>query len=375
LPYKLEDLLMRAADKLSSGIPDETTIQQYLGQFEACYLGYATQEELRIRAASGGLVSAVLIYLLERDIIQGALISRIVVRDDYIEAEPFIAKSREEVLSGQSSIYMDFPLMRKFRRLADEAESHLAVVALPCHLQRLRRWQARDPALAEKIRLRIGLVCGRSSSKELLLKVLNQKGIREQDVAAMLFRQGHWRGQMRLRLRSGQEVSFPFQDFSIYRNLHFDCEMKCLYCEDPIGGYADLTCGDAWLPELKRHPVKHSIAIARSPEAAAWIDQMIREGHLTMQQVPPEIFFRAQRRGLIPKKRGKAAKAHLSRLFGFKMRYDGVWRSHWNDYLVAAMILLNYRLSRSKRLNALVFKTPRSLLRTYLMVMSFLKNF
>jgi coenzyme F420-reducing hydrogenase beta subunit len=364
---------MRATDKVF-GVPDETTLRRHLGQLEACYLGYASQEELRIRAASGGLVSALLIYLLERDVIQGALISRIVIQDGRIEAEPFIAQNRQEILTGQSSIYMEFPLMRELRRLA-EVEGHLAVVALPCHFQRLCRWEARDPALAEKIRLRIGLVCGRSSSKRLLLQVLKQKGIQEQNIADMRFRQGHWRGQMKLRLQNGQEVVFPFQDFSLYRNLHFECEMKCLHCQDPLGDHADLACGDAWLPELKQHPVKHSIAIARTQEAVAWIEQMIQEGYLTMQVVPLETVFRAQRRGLIPMKRGKAAKARLSRLFGFKMKLDETWRSHWNDYLVAAMVLLNYRLSRSKRLNRLIFKIPKAFLRTYLMAMSFLKNF
>jgi coenzyme F420-reducing hydrogenase beta subunit len=269
---------------------------------------------------------------------------------------------------------MEFPLMHEFRRLA-EVEGHLAIVALPCHLQRLRRWEARDSALTGRIRLRIGLVCGRSSSKRLLQKVLRKKGLEEQDIADMRFRQGHWRGQTKLWLRDGQEVSFPFQDFGLYRNLHFECEMKCLHCEDPIGDYADLACGDAWLPELKQHPVKHSIAIARTPQAVAWIDQMIQDGYLTMRRVSPETVFRAQRRGLIPMKRGKVARARLGRLFGFKMKYDGTWRSHWNDYLVAAMVLLNYRLSRSKRLNALIFKAPKSLLRAYLMVMSLLKNF
>jgi coenzyme F420 hydrogenase subunit beta len=370
--YQLEDRLMRLAGRLF-GVPDEATVRRYLGPFEACYLGYASREALRSRAASGGLVSAVLIYLLEQGVIQGALISRIVVREGRVEAEPFIARSREEILSGQSSIYIEFPLAHRFRELAQE-EGHLAVVALPCHLQRLRRWEARDPALKDKIKLRVGLVCGRSSSKTLLQEVLRQKRIQERDVAGMRFRQGHWRGQMVLRLRDGREVRFPFQDFSLYRNLHFECEMKCLHCADPIGDFADLTCGDAWLPELKRHPVKHSIAVTRTPQAAAWLEEMMARGDLTMERVSPEVIFRAQRRGLIPMKRGKAAKARLSGLFGFKMKHHGAWRSRWNDYLAAAMVLLNYRLSRS-RLRGLAFRVPKPLLRAYLMLMSLLKNF
>lgn len=363
---------MRLAERFF-GLPDEATMRRYVGPFEACYLGYASQEALRARAASGGLVSAVLIDLLERGIIQGALISRIVVREGRVEAEPFIARSREEILGGQSSIYMEFPLAHRFRELAQE-EGQLAVVALPCHLQRLRRWEARDAALKDKIRLRIGLVCGRSSSKDLLQEVLRKKGIREADVVDMRFRQGHWRGQTVLWLRDGREVRFPFQDFSLYRNLHFECEIKCLHCADPIGDEADLVCGDAWLPELKGHPVKHSIAIARTPQAAAWLDEMMARGYLTMQRVSPETIFRAQRRGLIPMKRGKAAKTRLGGLFGFKMKPNGAWRSRWNDYLTAAMVLLNYRLSRS-RFRALVFGAPKPLLRIYLMVMSLLKDF
>jgi len=373
MSYKPEDLLMRLADKIF-GLPGEKTIRQYIGHFEACYLGYAAQKELRIHAASGGIVSAMLIYLLERDIIHGALISRIVIRDGCIKAEPFIAHNRQEILGGQSSIYMEFPLMRDFQQLV-RSEKSLAVVALPCHLQRLARLEARDPRLAEKIKLRIGLVCGRSSSKDLLIKILEKKGVQEQDIAAMRFRQGHWRGQTKLWLENGKKVSFPFQDFSLYRNLHFDCEMKCLSCEDLLGDCADVTCGDAWLPELRQQPIKHSMAIARTSKAAAWIEQMLQEGNLNMQRVPPQTIFRAQRRGLIPGKRGKAAKSRLSRLFGFKMKYDGPWQSRWNDYLVAAMILFNYRLSRSKRLAPLIFKVPRPLLRIYLMLMSFLKNF
>lgn len=363
---------MRLAERIF-GLPDEATVRRYVGPFEACYLGYASREALRARAASGGLVSAVLIDLLEQGIIQGALISRIVVREGRIEVEPFVARCREEILSGQSSIYMEFPLAHRFRELAQE-EGHLAVVALPCHLQRLRRWEARDAALKDKIKLRIGLVCGRSSSKDLLQEVLRKKGIREADVADMRFRQGHWRGQTVLWLRDGREVRFPFQDFSLYRNLHLECELKCLHCTDPIGDFADLTCGDAWLPELKRHPVKHSMAVARTPQTAAWLDEMIARGDLTMERVPPEVIFRAQRRGLIPMKRGKAAKARLSGLFGFKMKHHGTWRSRWNDYLAAAMVLFNYRLSRS-RFRGLAFRVPRPLLRAYLVVMSLLKDF
>ena len=368
------DWLLRYADKVF-GVPSAEEIACYLGPWNACYLGYAAQEEVRAHAASGGVVSALLLYLLERDIVQGALISRVVVEKGKIQAHPFIARCREKVLEGQSSIYMEFPWWREARPLLEAAEGNLAVVGLPCHIQALRRREEQDPALARKVKVHIALICGRSSSKELLLKVLARKGIREEDVVDIRFREGHWRGNMHLWLRDGREVVFPFQDFSLYRNLHFYCEPRCLSCEDLLGEHADVVCGDAWLYELKQCPVKHSLVISRSPQVTGWLEDMAARGCLVLDPIPPETVFRAQRRGLIPAKRGRAAKARLSRFFGYKMHDRRPWRSRWNDYLVAAMVLFNYRWASCQRLNPLIFRMPRLLLQLYLAVMSLLKNF
>ena len=355
------------------GTPDERTLKQYLGPISKGYLGYAADKSIRDKAASGGAVSAILIDLLEQDIIDGALVSRIVTRDGEIGAESFIARTRDEILSARSSIYMEFPMRSAFQLLVEEP-GRLGVVALPCHIQNLRRMEARNPALAERVKVRIALVCGRSSSKALLNRVMTKQGISETAVVDMRFRQGHWRGKMWFDLRSGERVEFPFTRFSLYRNLHFGCENKCLHCEDPLGEWADIVCGDAWLWELKSRPVKHSLIIARSADTCAWIDNMVNRQSLIIEEASSEIIFRTQRRTLIPAKRGKAAKARLSKLFGYRMPYKGQWKAKWNDYLVAAIVLFNSRWSQS-RFQGIIYRLPRPLLQVYLVGLSFLKNF
>lgn len=368
------DWLLRFADK-AFDVPPREALDRYLGAWDACYLGHAAQDQVRACAASGGMVSALLIYLLQQGIIEGALVSQVEARDGGIQASPYIARTREEILQGQGSIYMEFPWMRQVYPLLKAAEGSLAVVGLPCQIQALRHREAHDPQLAHKVKAHIALVCGRSSSKRLLLNVLARKGIRESDVTGIRFREGPWRGRMHLWLRDGSEVTFPFEDFSLYRNLHFYCEKRCLRCQDLLGEHADIVCGDAWLHELKERPVKHSLVISRMPQATEWIEEMAGDGSLVMYSVPPETVFRAQRRGLIPAKRGKQAKARLSRLFGYRMPYQGSWCSHWNDYLVAAMILLNYRWAAAPRLNSLIFKVPKPFFKFQLAMLSLLKNF
>jgi len=369
----IEDILLRLAN-YATNTPDENTIQDYLGQFESCYLGYASNQKYRTNAASGGLVSTVLIYLLEKNIIEGALISRLIVKDRKIVAESFIARSPHDILSSQSSIYMEVPMMMELRNL-NNIPGNIAVVGLPCDLSILKKYETRYPDLAKKIKLRIGLVCARNSKKSLMIQVLKKKGISEKEISMLRFRQGHWRGQTHITSNTGKKIIFPFQDFSIYRNLHFNCEMKCLYCEDPLGENADLVCGDGWLPELKNRPIKHSVCISRNPKSSQIIDQMNQENYLNMELISPEMFFLAQRRTIIPMKRGAQAKIRLSRYFGYRMKQGGSFKSHWNDYIVAFMILINYRLSTNNIFNKLLFMIPKPLLRLYLFAMSFLKNF
>jgi coenzyme F420 hydrogenase subunit beta len=272
------DWLLRYADKLF-GIPAQDKIEQYLGAWDALFFGYAKRKELRTYAASGGMVSALLVYLLDQKVIQGALVSRITVEGGQIRAMPYIARTPNEILQGQSSIYMEFPWMQRAKSLLRTTEGSLAVVGLPCHINNLRRMERHDQDLAHKVKVRVALVCGRSSSKKLLLKVLAKKGIYEDDVENIRFREGHWRGQMHVWLKNGSEVVFPFKDFSLYRNLHFYCEKRCLYCEDPLGDNADIVCGDVWLEEMRQEAIKHSLVISRNPQLTQWVQEMEADGY------------------------------------------------------------------------------------------------
>ena len=134
---------------------------------------------------------------------------------------------------------------------------------------------------------------------------------------------------------------------------------------------------EIWLIYYKKKTGKSSLGYKESLDEAlcyGWIDSLIARGHLIAEPASPETIFRAQRRTLIPAKRGKAAKARLSKSFGYKIPYAGPWKARWNDYLSAAIILFNSRWSQS-RFRGLIYRLPHPLLRAYLVGLSFLKNF
>jgi len=349
--------------------------QLYLGTAAGYYLGYSNDTTIREHAASGGIVSQLITSLLKTKKIDGAVLCRSRMLDKKISYEVKIVTDPDEVLNFSSSVYFDIPLL-KYLPVMKQFNGRLAVVGLPCHVHALRNFIARDPVLSEKIVVIIGLFCGHNSRKELILDVLCKKGINESEIHHLVFRRGHWRGNMEVFLHSGSKVSFPFQDFSIYQNLFCDTLIKCLHCHDHTAELADISCGDAWLPFLKKDPVKHSVIITRNDTADTFLHDLRRKGDLFLMQIEPEIVFESQRRSIIFHK-SIEARSKVGRFFGYAIKCPKHYsiRARWNDYLSAFMILLVVKGCSSKAGRRLFLIIPRIFLYPWLYAFKFLTNF
>ncbi len=346
-----------------------------LGKVENAYLAHAQDPTVRDGAASGGVVSAILLYLLKNDYIDGAVVSRLRIKDGKIGAEAFIARSPEQILAARGSIYMEFSMRSQLRELAD-MPGRFAVVGLPCQLEYLREFEQEFRALRDKVAFRIGLFCSGTSHKELLIQVLRRQGISEADVRSLRFKTGHWRGKTRVELVSGETCAWPyFKGFGLYRNLYLYTVSRCLSCMDQTAELADISCGDAWLAELKEDPIKHTLTIARSPDARALLENIQDSGELELREISLEDAFAAQRRPLIYKKRNFGARKRLGRLFGFNIRGEALFKPQWNDYIGAFFVLLNVRLSRNKFACRIINALPRVLLWPYMCFISLMKHF
>ncbi len=63
-------------------------------------------------AASGGMITAFLCYLLRTGKIDGAWVSRTKIVDGQLGYDTFIATTEEELRDASSSIYMSMPLLK-----------------------------------------------------------------------------------------------------------------------------------------------------------------------------------------------------------------------------------------------------------------------
>jgi len=349
-------------------------IRKYVGVTHEAFLTHASSEQLRERAASGGSTTAILCALMETGHIDGAVVCRTEVVDSRVRARMMIATTLDEIRSAQGSKYVETPFLKEALPLIREFRGRLAVTALPCDVSALRRHMQRDEAMAEKVRLIIGVICGHNSRKELVdgtvKRIEAHTGSR---VEEFRFSVGHWRGRLEAECADGQVFTRPSSYFKHYQTLFFFCQKKCMACEDHFGYEADISVGDVWLYRLRDDPIKHTAIITRN-EAGDQAMRVAREHRaIITEPLDVEDILDGQSR-IAPFHYNVSARVKVGRLLGIKLKDNVNEPVRWHSWLAALITMSNMKFSQSERRAKWVFRVPRPLLKFYLYVLKGLET-
>lgn len=261
-----------------------------LGNFLKCYVGYASEYEIRYNASSGGIVTGLLVYALEKRLIDGALVTRMNI-DHPLEPQPFIAQTREEIVASSSSKYCPVSPNTMIREILQSPDgAKFAVVGLPCHIHGIRKAESLNKKLKDKIVLHIGLFCSHNDTfwqTDYLIKI--QK-ISKKDISQIRYRGEGYPGKLSISLKNGQIRTVPFQKAILPHVIWFNAMNRCLYCCDNTAELAEISVGDAWLPEIwkENERVGKSIIIARNEKANNLLNIMANESYLCIRSLEPE---------------------------------------------------------------------------------------
>ena len=343
---------------LFGDVPEDIALGRYLG----CYLGHATDESIRYHSASGGLVSSLLVFALEEGLIDGALVTRM-RSDDPLKPESFIARTREEILSAVGSKYCPVAAGTALKDIL-LADGRFAVVGLPCHIQGLRKAEEHIPTLKERIRCRISIACSLNYSFRGTEHFLESIGISRDAVETLQYRGRGWPGGMLIRLKDGTERTVPLAKY--YQKLGPYSLRRCTLCSDMLGELSDLSCGDAWLPEVVRtDKVGSSFVVSRTPEGEELLEAAASKEAVELSELDLQELLASQGHALL-KKRKLKARMHLFKLSGRSV-------PHYQQRLLAPLpadyinmmkfYIARYALSGRHRLLGGLFRLVRRLKR------------
>ena len=159
--------------------PDEVT-----GVRRGVFLARATDPAVLEAGQDGGLVSALLVWGLERDRIEGALTSRLSATRRW-DAEPFLATTRAEVLEAAGSRYTYAANPLAMREAERRGLKRLALVGMSCQASINGTLQARRVnKYARRIEITLGLLCSKSFAYDGMRQVITVRP-GEEDPAAL----------------------------------------------------------------------------------------------------------------------------------------------------------------------------------------------
>jgi len=266
-------------DQLNMSIFAKKPVAVSLGCYLNCYTGYATDCNVRYNSASGGLVTTSLIFALEEGLIDGALVTRM-SKENPLEPQPFIAKTKDEILSASKSKYCPVPANIALGEILKE-DGRYAVVGLPCHIQGIRKAEEVDKSLKVKISLHLGIFCIHAPNFLATDFLLWQRGIAKGDVVKIDYRGEGWPGGVSVYLKDGQRLFIPY--FDVWRSFNFAFfPHRCTLCCDGACELADISFGDAWAPEFSDDKKGTSGIIARTPKGEELLQRMAAKGIITL---------------------------------------------------------------------------------------------
>lgn len=269
-------------EQLNMSVFGRKSEDNVLGYYLNCYTGYAADYNVRYNAASGGLVTALLIFAVEEGLINGVLVT-CMSKENPLEPEPFIAKTREEIISAARSKYCPVPANIALREILKE-DGKYAVVGLPCHIHGIRKAEKVDKALKAKISLHLGIFCGHSPGFLATEFLLWQRGIAKEDVVKIDYRGEGWPGGVSIYLRNGKKIFLPH--FEVWGSLDLVfIPRRCMLCCDGAGELADISLGDAWLPEFSDDKSGTSVIVSRTPKGEELLQRMVTKGIIELNSI------------------------------------------------------------------------------------------
>jgi coenzyme F420 hydrogenase subunit beta len=285
----------------SEFFPLASHFHSYTGSYESLYIGYAKNEKIRGNGASGGILTSVLLYLLEKKLIDGAIVTVMSDEKPWL-TKTIIATHPDEIFASAQSKYI-ITSVNEILEESSNFQGKLAYVGLPAQVQSIRKLQSKKDPSVSNISYVLGPFYGNTlyfSSVRSFLRTYGERDYRL--IKNLWFRHGEWPGNMKVEMVSGR--SFELKKFHANYLIPFHILKNSLYCTDLSNEFTDISGGDAWAPVYEERGKGFSIVIGRSKKGNDLLNQMIQDGWLELNTLSEEEAISMHSHGYDLKKRG-----------------------------------------------------------------------
>ena len=335
---------------------DASHYDKMVGYYEKCYTGFSTDYQIRYHSASGGMVSQFLIWLIETNKIDGAVVTKF-DKENPLLVETFIATTREEIIAARSSKYSPVTLNKAAQAIKSAPGTRYIIVGLPCHIEGMRKLIKIDKKLGAKVAGLFGIYCSSSRSFYLTEYLFKERGIELPQISYFQYRDEGCLGKMVVKLpQSNIDNINPNGDYSekviennegIYKEPYqsyfhplrsFFIPNRCNYCIDHYAELADICFGDIHIKPYSDDTIGINSIIVKNKKWLKLLEECQEAGAIHLDEIPFKTISDSQRMSF--KKKGRnGAFVNIGKKTGLTVpEYDVDYlrkptRQDWISYL------------------------------------------
>jgi coenzyme F420-reducing hydrogenase beta subunit len=300
---------------------------RWLGWHHASFAAWVTSEQERMPSSSGGLTTWFLKTLLQRGLVDGVVCVS-AVNEAGTLFKYTVVRQPEDLERCRKSRYYPVEMSHVLQAILEQPGKY-AVSALPCFAKGLRLAMRENAVLRERIRYIAGLFCGHLKTKQYALYLARRCGVRPDQAFTVDFRtKVPGRKASEYVFEVGQREpggavthrQLPMSDVALGNwGLNGFMLKACECCDDVVGELADISFGDAWVPEYAGDYRGTNIVICRRRELLELLEEAQRAGEIQLAPMAEERVRASQDAGFRQRRQGLAYRLHLA-------RKQGEWR-------------------------------------------------
>lgn len=280
------DILKKVCPAISvkEQVSDYPNFDSIWGGYHSCAIAASSNEEIRTEASSGGVITAILHYLLSTNKIEAVVHIGASSQTPYMN-EVKISKTLDEIIQHANSRYSpSSPLVNIIEQTRNY--HRIAFVGKPCDVAALRQYARYGEELRDKTIYYLSFFCAGVPSLNATLDLAKSFNIDREQIKQLDYRKEGWPGHFRVYNKNGDKYTMSYHD-SWAKKLGPFLQFRCKVCPDAIGHIADITCADAWndfdatgYPTFRNRPGQ-SLVFTRTKVGEAIFHDALSTGFLT----------------------------------------------------------------------------------------------
>lgn len=283
-------------DQLAVKLFPEAPPDPLVGRYLSVGAGHVVKDRFRESGSSGGMTTWLLDELMEAGLIDGVLHVKPDAETMFAYA---VSRDTAGLLEGAKSRYYPVQFSDVVRVVRD-VPGRYAFVGVPCFVKAMRLLAERDEVVRESIKYCIAIFCGHLKSAAYAQMLAWQTGVAPDELASIDFRHKFddrpaSRYGVKVRSVAGDEKVAPAHGlFGTHWGHGMFKPQACDYCDDVAGELADVSLGDAWLPEYVADPRGTNIVVVRNSEIGRLLAAGAAAGDLRWDELTPRDVYRSQ---------------------------------------------------------------------------------